>query len=661
MELEKDYRGLKRSLSEFFGKDHTDLEISVGDGPPFEVHRNVVCTQSEQFKWALEAQVPPLARVLILEFTDINRNYMEAILQFMYDGNYTVQELNYSGVTGCIEHHDRIEYHGSIYILAGSLAIRGLKELVIHKFHQLLREDWNDVRDSIFDLLPSLSTDDKLLRPLQIKTAVERMGDLLGDKSIVDLPKWEYHAWGDIVKAFKADRAEKVEFQTSLLDSDIYSDIEVLCANGEKRKCHKLVLSQSEVLAKSFDSALGGKEGVIELTHDEPDTIKAMLEYLYTFDYSTGIDDANDKGSMLLFHVSMYAIGEIYAIGGLKHLSRQRFLEMNEQPELLTGDVLAPAIKLIYESTPGRDRNLRDTAVCVAVKRLNDLLKNKHFIEMMDDVGPFGKDLLLKIRGAEALERGKESNFVVCRWCGVITTVRKEQYVQKHSYNKPHCTSTHPSAGGSYHVLTHASLFDSKLYSDIEVICSNGQKLKCHKLVLSQSKVLANSFSSTLGMKESRENVVRLTEDPPEVVKAMIRYLYTSQYTAPKPDDKLPALLFHISVYVIGEVYALSGLKKAAIDAFRQSAKDKVPGHILAPVIQAIYESTPDRDRGLRDAVVQVASKRFKELLVDEKFSAMMDEIGSFGKDILLYTNGLYPPGPMLSVCPTCHYFGPME
>lgn len=56
----------------------------------------------------------------------------------------------------------------------------------------------------------------------------------------------------------------------------------------------------------------------------------------------------------------------------------------------------------------------------------------------------------------------------------------------------------------------------------------------------------------------------------------MIRYLYTSQYTAPKPDDKLAALLFHTSVYTMGEVYALSGLKKAA---FRQSAKDKVPGH----------------------------------------------------------------------------------
>lgn len=71
----------------------------------------------------------------------------------------------------------------------------------------------------------------------------------------------------------------------------------------------------------------------------------------------------------------------------------------------------------------------------------------------------------------------------------------------------------------------------------------------------------------------------------------MIRYLYTSQYTAPKPDDKLAALLFHTSVYTMGEVYALSGLKKAA---FRQSAKDKVPGHILAPVVQAIYKSTPD-------------------------------------------------------------------
>lgn len=135
---------------------------------------------------------------------------MEAILQFMYDGNYTVQEPNYSGVAGWIE------YHGSIYILAGSLAIRGLKELVVHKFHQLLREDWSDVRDSIFNLLPSLSPGDKLLRPLLIKTAVERMGDLLGDKRIVDPPKRGYHAWGDIVKAFKADRAEKVEFQTRL-------------------------------------------------------------------------------------------------------------------------------------------------------------------------------------------------------------------------------------------------------------------------------------------------------------------------------------------------------------------------------------------------------------------------------------------------------------
>lgn len=47
-------------FNRFFGKDHTDLEISVGDGPPFEVHRNVVCTQSEQFKWALEAQVTVL-------------------------------------------------------------------------------------------------------------------------------------------------------------------------------------------------------------------------------------------------------------------------------------------------------------------------------------------------------------------------------------------------------------------------------------------------------------------------------------------------------------------------------------------------------------------------------------------------------------------------
>ncbi|KAF2141864.1 uncharacterized protein K452DRAFT_298523 [Aplosporella prunicola CBS 121167] len=63
-----------------------------------------------------------------------------------------------------------------------------------------------------------------------------------------------------------------------------YSDLIVKCSNGDELKVHKLVLfSQSPVLRNACDPQKGfkeSKEGVIELNHDSPESVKAMLEFL---------------------------------------------------------------------------------------------------------------------------------------------------------------------------------------------------------------------------------------------------------------------------------------------------------------------------------------------------------------------------------------------
>ncbi|KAL1627765.1 hypothetical protein SLS54_002031 [Diplodia seriata] len=101
-----------------------------------------------------------------------------------------------------------------------------------------------------------------------------------------------------------------------LFNSELYSDIDVVCANNDDAyKCHKLVLSQSDVLTKLFDPQL-------------------------TFKVRHSIPVNSDT---LVFHAIMYSLGEIYAISGLKQLAKRRFQAATKQP--LDGHVIAPAIQ----------------------------------------------------------------------------------------------------------------------------------------------------------------------------------------------------------------------------------------------------------------------------------------------------------------------------
>ncbi|KAK8158482.1 hypothetical protein BKA80DRAFT_115084 [Phyllosticta citrichinensis] len=55
--------------------------------------------------------------------------------------------------------------------------------------------------------------------------------------------------------------------------------------------------------------------------------------------------------------------------------------------------------------------------------------------------------------------------------------------------------------------------------------------------------------------------------------------------------------------------------------------------------IRAIYQSTMDDDRGLRDILVDVTVRKVHDLVKDPKFNDTLVKVGAFGKDLVHVMN----------------------
>lgn len=122
----------------------------------------------------------------------------------------------------------------------------------------------------------------------------------------------------------------------------------------------------------------------------------------------------------------------------------------------------------------------------------------------------------------------------------------------------------------------------------------------------------------------------------------MLDYLYTQDYSSPY-GEKEEFLLFHVSVYTLGEIYALNGLKEHAKKLFWLAGRFTENSHLLAPAIQDVYKATPESDKGLRDVVVVMAKKRIEKHMKNREFRDMMDGLGQFGKDLVASAVALVP------------------
>ncbi|KKY13186.1 putative btb poz domain-containing protein [Diplodia seriata] len=177
-------------------------------------------------------------------------------------------------------------------------------------------------------------------------------------------------------------------------DNGLYSDLRIKDSNGHEYAVHRVVVcGQSPVLANAVKPEHGFKTGVINLEDDDPDAVKAMLQFMYRGSYTITEDD-----NAMTQVARAYALGEMYCVPELKEAAAAKFKELSsahwERADFVN------AVRVIYDSVPDTDKgSIREIVVEVVAKNYSALLAKPEFEAVLDDFSALGKN------GLRALSR----------------------------------------------------------------------------------------------------------------------------------------------------------------------------------------------------------------------------------------------------------------
>ena len=233
-----------------------------------------------------------------------------------------------------------------------------------------------------------------------------------------------------------------------LLESGKYSDLTLTCGDDEYRVHRAIVCPHSAF----FEAACGGDFAVnypstesigpastkadgnqeassrtIALVDDDPETVRRMLSYMYTFDYQDELDElqsevedsdepnslpTEDGGPALWSGVRVYALAEKYGMPELKEMAKKRFRAWVEKH--WSSDDLPAMAKEIFETTPPADEGLRKTVTKVVATHIHELLPQESWAKVIGETSQLGLMVLLhycdKEESAETLNKELESH-----------------------------------------------------------------------------------------------------------------------------------------------------------------------------------------------------------------------------------------------------------
>ncbi|RYO37466.1 hypothetical protein AA0111_g2145 [Alternaria arborescens] len=183
-------------------------------------------------------------------------------------------------------------------------------------------------------------------------------------------------------------REELMGTLKSLLESDEYSDFVITCGT-DTYNVHKNVVCTRAGFFKGAEGFTAGQEGATakaDLSEDEPEIVKLLVQYLYEGEYDVTLTDmahlalpvccpdwaSRTKGivaSQLLVSAKMYGIGDKYDVPGLKQLALAKFSFACEK--YWESQQFAPAAHYAFSTTPESDKGLRD----IVAKTIADHMK----------------------------------------------------------------------------------------------------------------------------------------------------------------------------------------------------------------------------------------------------------------------------------------------
>ncbi|KAL0258078.1 hypothetical protein SLS55_007249 [Diplodia seriata] len=199
--------------------------------------------------------------------------------------------------------------------------------------------------------------------------------------------------------------------------------------------------------------------------------------------------------------------------------------------------------------------------------------------------------------------------------------------------------------------------FSGTKYTDLVVKC-RGREYNVHRIVVcSQCDFFDNACKPDSPFVEARTGVIDLSEDPPELVEVLLAYFYIQDIPLHEnvrlKDGRKTR--FFASVYAIAEKYRVSGLKLRAWAAFNDylNAGEWQSPHFIK-TIAYVWESTPEKDMGLRHAVLSavVPQLHWFNQKYAPHFVPDMEALETFWDDLVAYQKA-FPDIDRL-FCPSC-------
>ncbi|KAF2006466.1 hypothetical protein P154DRAFT_422103 [Amniculicola lignicola CBS 123094] len=190
-------------------------------------------------------------------------------------------------------------------------------------------------------------------------------------------------------------------------------------------------------------------------------------------------------------------------------------------------------------------------------------------------------------------------------------------------------------------------MFNDTRYSDATVVI-HGKKLPVHKSVIcTQSEYFEKVFQKAFT--EGSSGVLTFNNDSGAAHWRVFEYLYTGDYSDNISQDfegallDDPALLKEPRVYALANMFLLEDLRALATVKLQQKLQELWMSDSFPECIREIYATTPESDRVMRSAVVEVAKEHVRELGKKVVFKDLIHEGGDFAVD---YFESVVFPAP---------------
>ncbi|KAK5741665.1 hypothetical protein LTR17_003871 [Elasticomyces elasticus] len=177
-------------------------------------------------------------------------------------------------------------------------------------------------------------------------------------------------------------------------------------------------------------------------------------------------------------------------------------------------------------------------------------------------------------------------------------------------------------------------LYQSGRYSDLTLVCGK-KRFKVHKCVLDTQSTV---FRKMLGgdFKEAEQNKIKLEDDMPDVLAALLHYLYHTALPTAAPGITKAQSNFMVWVYAIADKYDVPGLRDLATARFAEilvadENASNIDGFVAG--IRAVQGHTADIR--LWDIVDREIMSNLEWLADNDQFFELLKEMPELNKVLL--------------------------